>query len=105
MMSDPDSWRTVISISIPSNSPCLAYIKQWKAQKNNVSQRIVDIIESHATLYDELLDQRLKYNAVKAALARYRQACENVMDDGPLTLYNSPHARGWAFKNDKGAIL
>lgn len=100
-MSDPDAWRTVISISIPSNSPCLAYIKQWKAQKNNVSQRIVDIIESHATLYDELLDHRQRLNAAKDAISRYQQACENAK----LHLYNSPHSRGWAFKDDKGAIL
>ena len=100
-MSDPDSWRQVVSISIPSNSPCLAYIKQWKAQGNVVSKRIVDIIESHATLYDELLDQRQKLNAAKDALSRYHQACENAN----LHLYNSPHARGWGFKDDKGAIL
>jgi hypothetical protein len=93
--------RTILSIAIPNDSPCLAYITQWKLQKNNVSKRIVDIIESHATLYDELLDQRQRLNAATEALARYHQACENAN----LHLYNSPHARGWGFKDDKGAIL
>ena len=93
--------RTILSIAIPNDSPCLAFINQWKLQKNNVSKRIVDIIESHATLYDELLDQREKLNAAKAALSRFHQACDNAK----LHLYNAPHARGWGFKDEKGAML